>query len=52
VTYVSLRGSDPDAIYVKVYGFGMFSDELGEFMQPEYQLKTKVLPQIDTMERI
>jgi hypothetical protein len=43
---------DPDFIYVKVYGFEMFSNELGEYMQPEYQLKVKVLPQIDTIASI
>lgn len=52
VTSVSIRSLDPDFIYVKVYGFEMFSNELGEYMQPEYQLKVKVLPQIDTIASI
>ena len=36
VNYVSLRSLDPDAIYLKVYGYEMFSNERGEFMLPEY----------------
>ena len=52
VTYVSMHSLDPDAIYVKVFGYEMFSNELGEYMQPEYQLKTKVLPQMDTINKI
>ena len=52
VTYVSIHNSNPDFIHVQVFGYVLFANERGEFMQPEYQLRTKSLPRMDSKERI
>jgi hypothetical protein len=52
VTSVSLHNQEPDAIFVQIFGYELFSNERGEFIHPEYVLSTKVLPRMDTKARI
>ena len=48
--YVSSNNADRDSIQVTIYGFVLFIDTLGNFMNIPTVLKPKVLPQMASKE--